>query len=109
MKKKILFILSLGYFFIATKANALPLYNPLGSGVDVPTLIGRIINIVVGVVGAIALLMFIYGGFLWMTSAGDSKRIETGKSTLTWAALGLVVIFTARTILTFLFTTLQGS
>lgn len=106
MKKKILLILSLGYFFVATKANALSLYNPLGGDVDVPTLIGRIINIVVGLVGAIALLMFIYGGFLWLTSAGDSKKIENGKATLTWAALGLVIIFLARAILAFFFKTL---
>ena len=92
----------------SSSSTTVSLYNPLGGSVDVPVLIGRIINIVVGMVGAIALLMFIYGGFLWLTSAGDSKRIDTGKKTLTWAILGLGIIFTARAILTLFFSKISA-
>lgn len=107
MKKKLLFISSLFLsFFYSTQVFALELYNPLGGDVSIPKLIGRLINIITGIVGAIALLMFIYGGFLWLTSAGDSKRIESGKNTLVWATLGLVLIFSARAILSLFFKTL---
>jgi len=107
MKKKLLFISSLFLsFFYSTQFFALELYNPLGGDVSIPKLIGRLLNIIIGVVGAISLLMFIYGGFLWLTSAGKSDRIEEGKKTLLWATLGLVVIFSARAILTLFFKTL---
>lgn len=68
------------------------LTNPLGT-TDVPTLIGKVIKAVLGVVGSIALLMFIYGGFLWLTSAGAEQKITKGKQVLVWAIIGLAIIF----------------
>ena len=81
------------------------LTNPLTnntSGVDIPTLIGRVINGVLGVVGSLALLMFIYGGLLWMTSAGSDEKVKKGKDILVWATLGLIVIFTSYALVHFI-------
>lgn len=75
-------------------AMAISLDNPLGNNVgDIPTLIGNVINAVLGIVGSLALVMFIYGGITWMTASGNEKGITKGKDILVWAALGLVVIF----------------
>ncbi len=82
--------------------STVSLNNPLGSTKDVPTLIGKVINGVLGVVGSLALLMFIYGGFMWMLSAGNEKMVEKGKNTLMWAAAGLVVIFMSYTLVKFI-------
>lgn len=87
-----------------TLAAATPtLTNPLGTS-DVRELVGRIISASLSVVGTLALVMFVYGGFLWLTSRGDVKMIGKGKETMTWAILGLVIIFGAyvivRTVLT---------
>ena len=71
------------------------LTNPLGSITSPQALIGRIINSVLGVVGSIALLMFVYGGLTWMTSAGSQEKVKKGRDTLLWAAIGLVVVFSA--------------
>ncbi|MEI7452501.1 MAG: pilin [Candidatus Falkowbacteria bacterium] len=65
-------------------------------------LIGRVINGVLGIVGSIALLMFIYGGFLWMTSQGNDKQVQTGKDILLWAALGMALIFLSYALVRFL-------
>lgn len=65
-------------------------------------LIGQVINSVLGIVGSIALLMFIWGGFLWMTAAGNDEKIQQGKKTLTWSALGLVVIFSSYALVSYL-------
>jgi hypothetical protein len=82
------------------------LQNPLGS-IDSPqALIGKIINSLLGVVGSIALLMFVYGGLTWMTSAGSSEKIDKGKSILVWSAIGLVVIFSAYGLTRFVLTTI---
>jgi len=74
--------------------------NPLETK-SVPELIGRVINGVLGVVGSLALVIFIYGGFVWMTAAGNTERITKGKNILIWATLGLVVIFASYAIVHF--------
>lgn len=70
------------------------LTNPLGTS-DPRLIIGNIIKAIMSVVGSLALLMFVYGGVIWITSFGESKRIEKGKSILTWAVLGLALIASA--------------
>ena len=71
------------------------LTNPLGSINTPQALIGKVINAVLGVVGSLALLIFVYGGLIWMTSSGSPEKIKQGRDTLLWAAIGLVVIFSA--------------
>lgn len=84
--------------------NPKQLTNPLGV-TDPSTLIGKVIKAALGIVGSLALLMFVYGGFMWMLSAGNEKMIEKGKSTLMWAALGLVVIFMSYALVNFVIST----
>lgn len=71
------------------------LTNPLGNINTPQALIGKVINAVLGVVGSLALLIFVYGGLIWMTSSGSAEKIKQGRDTLLWAAIGLVVIFSA--------------
>lgn len=89
-------ILLLSLFFVSTaQAGTTNLTNPLGS-IDSPQmLIGKIINAIMGLIGSITLLMFIYGGFTWMTSAGNQDKIKKGRDILVWAAIGLFVIFSS--------------
>ena len=80
------------------------LVNPLGDGVQsIPELVGRIIIGIMGIVGAIALLTFIWGGLLWMTSAGNADRVKQGKETLIYSTLGLLVIFISYSVINFVF------
>ena len=79
------------------------LCDPL-SNIPPQTLIGKIINAVLGVVGSIALIMFIYGGFTWMTAAGNEQSVAKGKEILIWATIGLVVIFSSYALVKFVFT-----
>lgn len=79
------------------------LQNPFGQGVTLTTLIGRIIRIFTGVAGTAALIMFVYGGFLWLTSGGNEEKITKGKNIFTWATIGLVIIFLAYAIVSQVF------
>ena len=89
------------------KSNTQTSTNSTTSTQTLPNpLINKVITAALGVVGSLALVMFIYGGFTWMLSAGNDKSIEKGKTTLTWAALGLVIIFLSYVIIKFIFTTL---
>lgn len=82
--------------------------NPLGTDVNVNVLIGRVINAVMGIVGSLALAMFIYGGFIWMTAAGNNERVTKGKDILIWATIGLIVIFSAYAIVNFVLEGIAG-
>ncbi len=80
----------------------LNLPNPLQT-TDVSELAGRIIKAILGLVGVFALVMFIYGGMLWMTSGGSEEKVKRGRDTLVWAMAGLALIFFSYAILEFLF------
>lgn len=75
-----------------------------GQGTSPQILIGKVINAVLGIVGSLALVMFIYGGFTWMTAAGNEQSVTKGKDILIWATVGLIVIFSAYALVKFVFT-----
>lgn len=54
--------------------------------------VGRIINIVLSFTGLIAVLLVIYGGWLWMTSRGNEDQITNAKKTIISSLIGLSII-----------------
>lgn len=55
-------------------------------------IIGNIIQWILGLVGVILLIMFIYGGVLYATSAGNEDKVDTGKKVMLYAIIGVVII-----------------
>jgi cytochrome bd-type quinol oxidase subunit 2 len=53
------------------------------------------------VVGAVSVIMIIYGGFRYITSGGDSGRVGNAKNTLIYAIVGLVIVALAQVIVHF--------
>ena len=58
-------------------------------------------NILIFLVGAIAVIMLIWGGLQYVISAGDSKRVESAKSTILYAIIGIVIAILAFAIVNF--------
>jgi len=71
-------------------------------------LLYRIIQIVLGITGGVAVLFIIIGGFLYITSAGNAEQAEKGQSTLTNAVIGLVVVILAFVIVRVIANTVTG-
>jgi hypothetical protein len=89
--------------------KVVPLKNPLGDKINTPqAFIGQIIKGLLGVVGSVALIMFVYGGFTWLTSAGDKNKITKGRDTMLWATLGLTIIFSSYTLVRFVLEKVTG-
>jgi len=65
---------------------------------DAPTVIGNVIKVALGIIGSVALVLFIYGGVTWMTSGGSPERIKKAKNTLIWSVLGLTIIVSSYAI-----------
>ncbi|MDO8463579.1 MAG: hypothetical protein Q7S96_04940 [bacterium] len=91
-----------------TTASTTSLENPIGTS-SIAVLIGNVIRAGFGLVGSIALLMFIYGGFLWLTSAGSPERVKKGRDVMVWAVLGIAVMFTAYAVTTFIISRLGSA
>ena len=83
--------------------------DPLGVNgkTTIQVLIGRVIRALLGVVGSLALAMFVYGGLTWMTAAGASDRVTKGKDILVWATIGLIVVFSSYMLVRFVIGTLS--
>lgn len=86
--------LMLGLFLLPELVSA-ELINPLGAGITIESFIGRLIKAILGLSGSVALLMFVWGGFQYLWSGGDPKKVEKGKETLINAVKGIVIIFFA--------------
>ena len=76
--------------------------NKLGT-TDVNVIIGRVIKTIMGIMGSIALAMFVYSGIMWMTAAGNSAKEDKSKMILVWSAFGVVAIFGSYALLNFVF------
>jgi len=70
-----------------------------GTPQDIGTYVGNnIIGPAFSLVGVIFLVLVVYSGFLWMTAAGDSARVDKAKNILVSTIVGTVIIAGAYVI-----------
>jgi hypothetical protein len=80
--------------------------QPIGN-ITAESLIGRIIRNVIGLTGVITLIMFIWGGFTYMTARGDAAKTKKGRDTIIWSTGGLLIIFSAYGIVSLILRALE--
>ena len=71
-----------------------------GSG-SLGDIFNKVTTILFIIIGALAVIMLIIGGIMYVLSAGDSKRVESAKNTILYAIIGIVVAVFAGTIVHF--------
>lgn len=115
-KKITIFLMLIAVFFLpslapafAADATVTRLVNPIGGelkkggnpegNINIPNIVGDAIKVALGIIGSITLLVFVYGGYQFLTSAGNSEKVHTGTSAMLYAAIGLFIIFGAYAIL----------
>lgn len=106
LKKRGLLFLGSSIFFLPEIVCAADysLNNPLSANfVDPNYIIGHTVGVVLQVLGAICLIFFIYAGFLWIFSQGNSDKTETAKKILLWTTVGLALILSSYGILQLIF------
>ena len=64
-------------------------------------IIPRLINLMLFIVGILAVIMLIWGGIKYATSAGDSNKVTAAKNTILYAVIGLAVAVLAFAIVNF--------
>lgn len=70
------------------------------------TKVGQIIGTVLTFVGALFFILMIYAGIMWMTSQGNDQQVTKAKDLLINAIIGIIIVFAAYAITSFLGTEL---
>mgnify|MGYP001592809766 CR=1 FL=1 len=70
-------------------------FSPAGLFNNLGELMSNIIQIMISIGGILCIIFIIVGGFKFVTSGGDEKKLASAKGTLTYAIVGLIVIILA--------------
>ena len=124
----ILFTMLFGFALVPLQAGAAPdlptaadsNFNVAGAGTDAFSgfnvgsvasdprdIIKRIINVVMGFLGMLAVLLILFAGFKWMTAGGNKENMESAAKMLRDGVIGLIIIFSAWTIAWFAVNTIK--
>ena len=90
MHKKSVIIVSLMMWGLASVVFAGELVDPL-SGQTFIDIICAIAGWIAGIVGALAVIMFVWGGILFVTSGGNPGQIDKAKQALKYAIIGTAI------------------
>ena len=71
--------------------------------------IASLIRTAMGFLGIIAVIITLYGGFLWMTAAGNDDKVKQARKVMMSGFIGLVIVVAAFTLATFVITQLTNS
>ncbi|MDO8626586.1 MAG: pilin [Candidatus Magasanikbacteria bacterium] len=108
-------LLSQAYFALPARADLITpneLLPPkisetsgLGAG-DIRLTMARIIRVAMGLLGIVAVVIVLLGGFIWMTAGGNEEKVGEAKKFLYSGAIGLAIILSAYAIASFVITQL---
>lgn len=70
---------------------AVDIINKADSGEDIRDPIVSLLNTIIGILGTVAVIFIVKGGFTYMTSTGDPGKIKKAKDTILYACIGLIV------------------
>ncbi|OGL70504.1 hypothetical protein A3C17_04005 [Candidatus Uhrbacteria bacterium RIFCSPHIGHO2_02_FULL_53_13] len=77
----------------------------LGQG-DLNTTVARVIRIVLGFLGVVALGIMLWGGVRWMTAGGNMDNVKDAQKIIAAGAVGLAIILSAFAITSFVINSL---
>ncbi|MCD4760615.1 pilin [bacterium] len=76
---------------------------------DIPTVVGIVINSLLSLMGVLFTVLIIWGGFKWMTSAGNSQQVDDAKNIIKNSVIGLVIVLASYAIVKFVLDSLDNS
>jgi len=96
------FILAMPSVALAQGLQNIPALEPVGWGTPgtglLDALIGDVANVIFAVLGVIAVVYLIYGGVLYITAGGDAEKAAKGRTAITNAIIGIIIILLAVAI-----------
>ena len=85
--------------------------NATSAGTSTPTdanvVIKNVTNIMFFIIGAVSVIMLIYGGIRYTTSGGNANSVTAAKNTVIYSIVGLVISILAYAIVNFVVTNIK--
>ncbi|MFH1412686.1 MAG: IPT/TIG domain-containing protein [bacterium] len=82
----------------------------IGLGKEDPRVIViNIIRIALGLLGILAVVLMMYGGYIWMTASGDPEKVDKAKKILKNSIIGILIILACFAIVTYILSRLLYS
>ena len=78
------------------------------NGAQFSSVITSLINLLLIVIGLVAVVVIIIAGFNFITSGGDTNKVTAAKNTILYAVIGLIIVVFAEAIVHFVIGTVQG-
>lgn len=89
-------------------ADTMPyLENPIKCD-DAHCLFLQMIRFFLAGVAIVSTLMFIWGGYLFLTSGGNAEQVKKGKDVILWSTVGIIVIIGSWVLIQYLVQNLVG-
>jgi magnesium-transporting ATPase (P-type) len=76
---------------------------------DIRITVARIIRVAMSLLGIVAVVIVLIGGFTWMTAGGDEEKVGTAKKYIYSGVIGLAIILSAYAIANFVITQLVSA
>lgn len=74
-------------------------FNDIKMGKNDPrTIAANVINIMLGMLGVIAIVIILFGGFKWMTAMGNDDKVGEAKKLLGAGVIGLLIVLSAYAV-----------
>ncbi len=88
---------------IDTSALGLQYGAEIGLGTkDIRSTIAQIIRVVMGLLGIVAVVIILIGGFTWMTAGGNDEKVGEAKKWIFSGIIGLAIILSAYALASFI-------
>ena len=79
--------------------------NATSAGTSTPTdanvVIKNVTNIMFFIIGAVSVIMLIYGGIRYTTSGGNANNVTAAKNTIMYSIIGLIIAILAFAVVNF--------
>lgn len=75
---------------------------------SIQDLVHHIVNLLSAVVGVVAVIMIIFGGFRYVTSGGSDSSVTSAKNTILYAIIGLVIVALSQLLVHFTIKNITG-
>lgn len=72
--------------------------GPISGAPSLSQIAANVLKFLMSILGVISLIMLLVASIFYLTSAGDSKRIETGKNMFKYAILGILIAMSSLVI-----------
>lgn len=82
----------------------------IGTGTaDVRVTVANVIRVAMGLLGIVAVVIILIGGFTWMTAGGNDEKVGEAKKWIFSGIIGLIIVLSAYAIASFVITNLLNA